>query len=360
MRLIAAALAIIALSSPVTAAGPFRPTGPFDPETVAAEPDYSTSTTWAALPDRRDAPDQAPSGAEDLQDRAGVDVFFVHPTTYLRGERWNAAVDDQAVNAITDSASMRNQASAFNSAGRIYAPRYRQGILYAYLRHDPDSLAARDLAYTDVARAFTHYLDHYRRDRPVILAGHSQGAHHLLRLLEEHEGARNLGDALVAVYLIGVPFPIGKFETTLAPLSPCNSPAQTECVVAWNTVAADADRRRFKQVQLRHGSEWQANGESALACTNPLSWQDHLTTATAPMQLAAVRRSREGALGRVPGPRDARCIDGLLVISLPERSPDFRLTRGRRGDYHVFDIPLFHMNLRRNAEVRARAALAVE
>ena len=59
------------------------------------------------------------------QRHAPVDVFYVHPTSYV-GARWNGPVDDPALNEATDRVATRIQASAFNGCCAVWAPRYRQ------------------------------------------------------------------------------------------------------------------------------------------------------------------------------------------------------------------------------------------
>ncbi len=48
-----------------------------------------------------------------------------------------------------------------------------------------DAERALDLAYKDVDAAFTAFLEQVDPNRPLILAGHSQGALHLSRLLTD-------------------------------------------------------------------------------------------------------------------------------------------------------------------------------
>ncbi len=339
-----ALLAVVVLSA--CGGEPLRPRDAAEPPA----PDYSSPDSWAALPDRLDAADVTPRGAEDRQAIAPADVFFVHPTTYLLGRAWNADLADADVNERTDVTAIRNQAGIFNSAGRVYAPRYRQVVLYGYTHEDAESLAARELAYSDVERAFEYYLTHFRDGRAFILAGHSQGAHHLLRLLEERLAGTELTKELIAAYVVGTPMPADKLSRTLAGIPQCETPEQTGCLVSWNTVAPSADRDRFGQIQHRYPTGWELNGGKELVCSNPLSW-------TPSIALAAVKKSRQGTLERAPGPPSANCERGLLTIARPPGRA-FRLTRGRKGDYHVYDLPLFHMNVRRNAVVRVASHLA--
>lgn len=332
-----------------------RPRLDFSAENAPPVPDYARPEAWAALPQREDGADVTPPGAIDLQGEARVDVFFVHPTTYVVGAGWNAALDDAAVNARTDTGSLRNQASIFNAAGRVYAPRYRQAIFFAWIDHEEESLAARDLAYGDVERAFDHYLAHWREGRPFVLAGHSQGAHHALRLLEERVAGTPLADSLVAAYLLGVPMPADKLARTLPGLPLCHTAAQTGCIVSWNTVGPGVRRWRFDETWHRYPEGWEKNGSKELVCTNPFSWSVDGEAATAKGGRRAVRPGVEGELRRTDGPEQARCSEGLLVVT-PEPGFAFRPRRPLGpGDYHRSDLSLFHFDLRENLARRVDA-----
>jgi hypothetical protein len=68
------------------------------------------------------------------------------------------------------------KAAAFNRAGRIYAPRYRQMAAAGYFNLKQGA-PALEVALSDCERAFEHFLEHFATGgRPLILAAHSQGA----------------------------------------------------------------------------------------------------------------------------------------------------------------------------------------
>ena len=80
---------------------------------------------------------------------------------------------------------LANQASQFNGCCNVYAPRYREASIFAYLKGDA-KLREQVLgfAYKDVARAFDYFIENYNGGRPFILASHSQGTHHGERLIK--------------------------------------------------------------------------------------------------------------------------------------------------------------------------------
>ena len=69
----------------------------------------------AALPSLNDPADLLPSkDFINVQDSAEADVFFLHPTTYLKDKKennWNGDVQNQALNERTDNSSIKYQAS---------------------------------------------------------------------------------------------------------------------------------------------------------------------------------------------------------------------------------------------------------
>lgn len=299
-------------------------------------PDYSRADAWAALPGRADSADTVPDGCglKDGQANAPVDVFFIHPTTYYRSYSGNADATDRRLNEFTDDQCMRKQASAFNGAGRVFAPRYRQAALHNFFKRDASkSRKAFDVAYSDVKRAFTYYLENYNEGRPVIIAGHSQGSMHGARLLRDFYDGTGRQSGLVAAYLIGYHIPGDYFSF----LPVCDSPAQTGCVVSFNTYGWEAEPRY-------------TDYEGAI-CVNPLSWKrDEKRTGRslhqggAPPTFDAVH----------PGMVDCKCNRGVLWITKPTEK-GYLMMGGR--NYHLMDYHLFYMDIRLNAEERVRAYL---
>ena len=312
-------------------------------------PDYSRPEAWAALPTKRDAADSIPRNApetvRDGQATAIADVFFVHPTIYTGKQQgpspWNADVLDADMNQKVDNSTILNQASAFNGAGRVYAPRYRQAHYSAFTTADStDKRLALDMAYLDVRAAFQYYLDHYGTNpdgslRPIIIAAHSQGTIHSGRLLKEFFDEKPLQQRLVAAYLVGIATPPAYFKN----IPPGETPDQTGCFVSWNTFAKD------------YTPDYYTKALNRSLCTNPLTWNS--TDSLAP---------RSANLGGV-GPNfkfysemvEAQSNKGLLWIGTPN-VPGAGLVKTKI--WHVADINFFWMNIRENAIRRVQAFVA--
>ena len=222
-------------------------------------PDYSRPEYWAANPYKKNLSDSvpAPLRATTIRDSA-VDIFFLHPTTYgsKSDTAWNADINDPVINAKTDYSTILYQASAFNEC-RVFAPRYRQAHIRVYYTTDTEkAISAFDLAYQDIKTAFQYYLDHYNHGHPIIIASHSQGSTHAIRLLKEFFEDKPLKSKLVVAYIVGMAIPKNSFVS----LSPCKDSLQTGCFVGWRT---------FKK---GYEPEFVKNEKGDSYVTNPLTW----------------------------------------------------------------------------------------
>jgi hypothetical protein len=322
----------------------------FSAQTAPPEPDYGNPANWSALPERVDSADQAPPGDPALDARAApVDVFYVHPTSYV-GNRWNAPTLDAELNAATDKVATGIQASAFNACCAVYAPRYRQANGTAFYHPTPDGDRAVALAYNDVRRAFDAFNARRGPGRPFILASHSQGTVLAERLLYEVIHGTPLRDQLVAAYLIGGRMTVAGLRERAPEIAPCRADDDLHCVISW-TARGPA--------YVHSPYDFARPDSRELVCTNPLTWRADAEPAPASMNLGAVFLESDD---RAPRPvfADARCLRGTLVVThlgaaprdLPSRILDHVMGP---ENYHPIEYQIFFMNLRRNAQARVAA-----
>lgn len=302
-------------------------------------PDYNKSSGWAALPWTKDPADEAPKGLVNLQDSAKADVFFIHPTSFIKKPNdsflWNASVENAAVNAETDNNSIKYQASIFNGSCKIYAPRYRQAHYYAFFTpHADDKAAALELAYADIKLAFEHYLKNWNNNRPIIIAAHSQGTVHAARLLQDFFDSTALKKRLIVAYLAGMPVGKHVFNT----LKPCTDSIQTECWCSWRT---------FRRGHLPHWNE-----DTNVVVTNPIIWTINDTYASRRLHKGAVLNDFNKIR---PNICDAQASTTVLWIKRP-KFPGSRLIVN--PNYHVGDYNLFYMDVRENVALRIKKHFA--
>ena len=66
------------------------------------------------------------------------------------------------------------------------------------------NVPVRDVDAEDVKNAFEYYLKNENKGRPIIIASHSQGTTHAIRLLKEFFDGKDLSKQLVCAYLVGM------------------------------------------------------------------------------------------------------------------------------------------------------------
>jgi Protein of unknown function (DUF3089) len=299
---------------------------------VPAVPDYSQLQYWAAHPDKRDLADSLPaqSNFKDEQATAEVDVFFLHPTTLTKGGGWNGDLNDAALNKKTDGSTILYQASIFNAAGRVYAPRYRQAHYVSYLTKDTASAkAAFELAYQDLKEAFVYYLKNWNNGRPIIIAAHSQGTQHGKRLMKEFFDGQTLSNRLVIAYLVGMP--VTKDYFTAIPV--CETPQQTGCFCSWRTF-----KKGFEPTKFPSGDK--------IVVVNPLTWTTDKTFADKSNHKGYVLLGFKASSANMIG---AQVNNGVLWSEKP-RFKGSILYRAR--NYHAADFNLFYNNIREDAKRR--------
>jgi hypothetical protein len=241
---------------------------PLPPPPAAAEaepiPDdyvsdtYADGEFWHCRPDLAD--DVCASGLDATEvaadgsltempftptDAPAFDCFYIYPTLDYAATAGNHSFDDpNPLEPIT----VRGQAARFGEQCRLFVPRYRQATIGSYEQAEDGAIfdvPAFELAYADVLDAFSHYLVNDNEGRPFVLLGHSQGSHHLVRLVQEQiDGSEALREQLVSALLVG---PTGRVQVpadkvvggSFAHLPLCTSADQTGCVVAFDSFAAE-------------------------------------------------------------------------------------------------------------------------
>lgn len=311
-----------------------KPASTFSETVAPSAPDYSKPEHWAALPNREDAADFTPEGVTDGQADATVDVFFVHPTTYLNSAGWNAPMGYEPADNWVKSAVLPGQASAFNGSTRVYAPHYRQAQIYSFMALEDGGIDALELAYTDIAAAFEHYLAEYNNGRPFIVAGHSQGALHSRWLLERRLSGTPLVKDLVAAYPVGYTMRADELLVSMPDIPVCDSAAQSGCLVTWNTISDG-----YQALLPTQGS----------VCVNPLTWTLDGTRAGFTENAGGLSIVSKAV---IPGVADAQCENGMLHVSEIRTDIYDDLPNMGKGNHHLLDYALYWTNIRMNVSER--------
>lgn len=330
------------------------PQGQFQAPPPDSGPDYVQPASWIARPDLDEQANPArwrPAGfppPHAVPPR--VATFYIHPTTYLQRDRWNAPIYEPQSRA-TAELFVRSQASTFGQFSNVSAPRYRQAAYGAFLLTSNDATRALDLAYSDIARAFRQFLAETPSGQPVIVAGHSQGSLHLTRLLAEH--GREMQGRLIAAYVVGWPVSVAADLPAMG-LPPCEVRQQVGCVLSWQSFGEPGNPAIVLEAwEGTRGATGIERRREDMLCVNPITGT---LGGSAPPQanLGTLVPAADMASGRLePGRVGARCDDGFLAISgdIPGLGP-FVLPG---NNYHVYDYALFWANIHADARRRADA-----
>jgi len=328
------------------------PSAPFAAADAGPRGDYAQASAWAAHPQRKDDPSRwAPEGYRAAP-RPPVAVFYVPPTSAFDRNRWNADIADTKSAEQLDK-FLRLQASLFNGIGEVWAPRYRQAVFGTFLSDKPDARQAIDLAYSDVAAAFEAFVAAQPAERPLVLAGHSQGSLHLYRLLKEKVAGTPLVARIVAVYAPGWPLSVEADLPALG-LPACAEEAQTGCVQSWQSFAEPMDYKEIRAVfDASTGLTGRPRANTTMLCTNPLVGATSARAVSAQENLGSLVPNADFSGGSlVAQGLGAQCqASGMLSIGEPPSEFTAFILPG--NNFHVYDLPMFWANLRADVERRA-------
>ncbi len=316
----------------------------FDDFKPSAAPDYELLKSWAVHPDNKL---EVFSDFENENSKLPVDVFFIYPTmlSNKNDTSWNADIYDTKTRDYVLGSSVKYQSSAWYSVGDLYVPFYRQ----AHLRVFRESFwknggeKAYEMAYQDIRQAFITFLNKYNDSKPIIIAGHSQGAGHAKRLLKEFFDGKPLQKKLIAAYLIGTKVTNEDFDN----IDHMTSAEQTGGFVTWNTYRVLSDSKE-KKASYTISKDW----IKGAICSNPITWDEKNSTEY---------EDHKGFLylNNKIFPKTVKIenINNKLMIKLPKMGLVKRFLLSTVKDYHKADINLFWEDIRVNSIIRTKKYL---
>jgi pimeloyl-ACP methyl ester carboxylesterase len=285
-----------------------------------------------------------------------VDVFYLYPTAWSNSDPnpQICAIDDPSM-LIMALLAFERQATAFEIAGNVFAPYYRQDNNSAINR----LAVIAGIPTLDGVAAFDYYIQHYNNGRPFILVGHSQGATVLSNLLagymKEH---LDVLSRMVAAYIIGNPI-TDAYLAANPHLHFATGADDTGVIISYNTEAPTIGATN----PVLYGTVGRV--------INPLTWTTDDTPIDNSHNLGSIQLNPDGSVARDASGAFARMVPsadaqidktkGVLICSTadvdalsPGPSPPAAFPR---GVFHTFDMPFYYYNLRANAENRANKYL---
>lgn len=304
-----------------------KPDYTFTLDSLSRAPDYSNKNDWFLYQDSLDSE---------------IDVFFIHPTTYISNSYWNQPLSDSVNTAKTIRKSIEPQALLFDSIANVFAPRYRHATFYSFFDADSNGIKALNIAFLDIKTAFEYFIAHANEDKPIIIAGHSQGSFLGIKLLKDKHIQELIGDRLVIAYLIG--WPVQEDDLLEMPYTFCEDSRDLGCIASWNA------QKKHTPVSMKSYT-----GKAKVYSTNPLSWKTDSEYYSKSYNEGAYIMVGDSTVIR-PHYIGAQNYKGFLAIDRPPDQKELKIRR-HSGNYHVYDIAFFYKNLQENASLRKEVYL---
>lgn len=296
-------------------------------------PDYTLSEFWVKLPDT----DNLNTPAQK------ADVFFVHGTVlHSKSDVYYDPYNEEQ--RRLPLRPRMTHAGAYEKTCRVFQPHYRQVTMEAHL-HGWD--VVRDyykIPFEDVKNAYYHFKQTWNKDRPLILAGNSQGSFVILALMKYLAAKNELPKNLVAAYLIGAS--VTQKDLDELGMHLCQSPTDLNCVIVYNTLA-------------KGGRSGFTIFPGAL-CVNPLSWKNTEETADKSLHLGFMETKEDGTQFIHEHATNA-WVDkkhGAVIVDIYDLETAPPREHFPKGDLHSYNYPLFFKNIEANVEERVNAYLA--
>lgn len=291
--------------------------------------DYSIQDNWAI---------------KEVSDDKSADVFFICPTVDMGIDgNLNMSMDNDEIKSNFVGA-INMEKGIYDVDANFYAPYYRQITFPVYSMDDKKSKAALDLAYFDVKAAFEEFIKESDSDRPIIIAGFSQGSQLMIRLMEDCFDDDNIQKRLVAAYAIGwrvTDDDLNKYKH----LKMAQSSNDIGVIVAFNSEAEGVE-----------DSLLVPKGVYTYAI-NPLSWKTDGDVIDDSYNKGACFTNYVGSIDKeIPNFCGAYLNQerGTLIIT-GISSEDYPGVIFENGIYHLYDYQFFYRNLQDNVIERIEA-----
>ena len=276
-----------------------------------------------------------------------ADLFLICPTVDMgKNENYNMSMEDTATKESFLGA-LNMEKGIYENVATMYAPYYRQMTFPVYSMTETEMQPYLEIAYRDVAAAFEYYFENCNNDRPIILAGFSQGSQLLLMLLEEYFDDAKYSNKLVAAYCIG--WRITEQDLARYPhLKMAQGEDDTGVIISFNSEAEGVE-----------DSIIVPSGVKTLGI-NPLNWKTDSTPADKSLNAGACFTKYSGEIKKeITQLTGAYLDENRGTLRVTDIAPaDYSNSLFPDGVYHLYDYQFFFRNLQENVGVRLENFLA--
>lgn len=273
-----------------------------------------------------------------------TDLFFVCPTVDMgKNGNYIADIHDEKFRESFDGA-INMELGIYGDDVTVYAPYYRQATFPVYSLSETEQEKYLEIAYQDVKKAFIYYADHTDATKPLILAGFSQGADLIIRLMKDLFDEPEYQRRLVAAYAIGWKLTEDEVKE-FTHLKPAESETDTGVIVAFNS--EDKDIKSSLII-----------GENEKTYSiNPLNWKTTSEVADKSLNKGACFTDYSGNIKKeIPNLTGAYIDEKRGALKVTDVNPkDYPGRLFEDGIYHLYDYQFFYRNLEENVAARLAA-----
>ena len=288
--------------------------------------DYSDMSNWAYWNEGKDK---------------DADLFFVCPTVDMGKDGDFISNIDSEKYRDSFVGAINMELGIYNEVASVYAPFYRQATFPVYNLSKEEQETYLSFAYEDVKNAFIYYADHTDDSRPLILAGFSQGADLIIRLMKDLFDEPQYQRRLVGAYAIGWKLTEDELKE-YSHLMPAMSETDTGVIIAFNSEDKDI------------ASSLIIGEDEKTYSINPLNWKTTSEIADKSQNLGACFTDYSGNIKEeipnltgayIDEKRGALKVTDIFKEDYPGKLFD-------DGIYHLYDYQFFFRNLQENVAKR--------
>ena len=270
-----------------------------------------------------------------------ADLFFVCPTVDM-GKSGNFIADAENEKYRESFIGAINmEFGIYNESASVFAPYYRQATFPVYNLSPEEREAYLSAAYEDVKKAFLCYSIVADDSKPLILAGFSQGADLVIRLMKDLFDEPKYQRRLVAAYAIG--WKLTEDEVKEYPhLSPAQGENDTGVIIAFNSESEDITSSLII-------------GENEKTYSiNPLNWKTTSEVADKALNKGACFTDYSGNIKEeIPNLTGAYIDEKRGALKVTDiAKEDYPVKLFDDGIYHLYDYQFFFRNLQENVSKR--------
>ncbi len=294
-----------------------------------------------------------------------IDCFYLYPTQSDQPTPNSNLDKDPPIRRV-----VVQQARMFSTVCDVYAPMYRQ------VTNNGDQSGYNsevETAYQSAKSGFEDYLHNYNDGRGFILIGHSQGATHTARLIDELiDTDPRLRERFVGAIAPGanISVPIGQAVGGLfAHVPACTETGQFGCVIAYSTYNdVPGPAAEFSRLDTGYWIYPEPRPDPSryeVICTNPAALDggdgtllplvdfDYLTTAPASETASPWASEPDYYRTRCERQGGAHWLNLSKVGLAGDTRPDIGALVASGSNYHVPEVNLAEGNLLRIAQLQS-------